>query len=376
MRGIKCLLLLVFMTTPAACNAFPGTPQAAASLPPPAAATTLYTPSGPEIISGLDTYFTNMAFSGSVLITKGGKILLYKSYGEADRSKKVPNTGKTKFRIASITKQFTAMAILLLQSRGKLGLQERACDYLATCPPGWQKITIHHLLTHTSGLPDYYAAPDWAFYQATPMAPNEIMEHFMDKPLDFPPGAGWKYSNSGYEVLGMIIERVSGTTYETFIKENIFIPLNMAHSGYLEGAEGLATGYADAYTTQPANFEHPSTLFAMGGLFTTVNDLVLWDQALFTDRLIPQDLSAKMFTPYHSVPDMGRITGFGYGYGWFIGDIQHHRAVFHPGRIAGFSTLNSVFPDDGIVVVVLSNQWIPSIYGMVGRLGELLFKEW
>ena len=117
------------------------------------------------------------------------------------------------------------MAILILQSRGELDVQDSMCDYIPTCPPAWQTITLHHLLTHTSGIPDYYSSPDWAFYQATPMAPSEIIEHFIDKPLDFQPGEKWNYSNSGYVVLGTIIEQVSGTTYETlyFIGNSVMI---------------------------------------------------------------------------------------------------------------------------------------------------------
>jgi len=369
----KCLLLLILITTLAACNAFSSTHPTVASPPAPTAKATLSALSDPEIISRLDTYFTNLSFTGSVLIARDGKILLKKGYGEADRIKKIPNTERTKFRIASVTKQFTAMAILNLQSRGKLDLQDSVCAYISTCPPAWQTITLHHLLTHTSGLPDYYSSPDWAFYQATPMAPSEIIEHFIDKPLDFQPGEKWNYSNSGYEVLGTLIEQVTGTTYETFIKENILLPLNMIDTGYLENTDDLSIGYPDAYTTLPASFEHPSTLFASGGLYTTVNDLYLWDQAVFTDKLIPKDLSDKMLTPYISVSDMGIYTGFDYGYGWFIGEIEDHRVLFHTGRIEGFTAINYVYPDDNVIVVVLSNQWTMSVNPF--QLADFLFGD-
>ena len=374
-RTSKCLLLFLLITTLAACNAFSSTPPSVAGPPAPTAKATLTALSDPEIISRLDTYFTNLAFTGSVLIARDGKILLQKGYGEADRAQKIPNTERTKFRIASVTKQFTAMAILILHSQGKLDLQDRACDYLSTCPPAWQTITLHHLLTHTSGIPDYYSSPDWVIYQATPVVPSEIIDHFIDKPLDFQPGEKWNYSNSGYEVLGAIIEQVSGTTYETFIKENILVPLKMTGTGYLENTDGLSIGYAGAYTTLPANFEHPSTLFASGGLYSTVNDLYLWDQALSTDKLIPKDLSDKMFTPYISIPDMGRITRIGYGYGWLIGEIKNHSMVFHTGRIEGFSAINAVYPDDKIIVVVLGNQWLGGVNGMVVRLADILFGD-
>ncbi len=369
----KCLCLLILITTLAACNASSSAPPTGTGPPAPTAKTTLHAPSDPEVISRLDTYFTNLGFTGSVLIARDGKILLNKGYGEADRVKKIPNTARTKFRIASVTKQFTAMAILILQSQGKLDLQDSVCAYMSTCPSAWQAITLHHLLTHTSGLPDYYSSPDWALYQATPIAPSELIDHFIDKPLDFQPGEKWNYSNSGYEVLGTIIEQVSGTTYETFIKENILLPLNMIDTGYLENTDDLSIGYPDAYTTLPASFEHPSTLFASGGLYTTVNDLYLWDQAVFTDKLIPKELSDKMLTLYISVSDMGIYTGFGYGYGWFIGEIENHRVLFHTGRIEGFTAINYVYPDDNVIVVVLSNQWTMSVNPF--QLADFLFGD-
>jgi CubicO group peptidase (beta-lactamase class C family) len=327
-----------------------------------------------ETISGLDAYITDARFTGSVLVAREGTILLSKGYGQADRDKKIPNTEQTKFRIASLTKQFTAMAILILQSQGKLNVNDSVCDYVSSCPSAWQTITLHQLLTHMSGIPDYYSSPDWVSYQATPIAPSELIEHFIDKPLDFQPGAMWKYSNSGYEVLGTIIEQVSGTSYESFIKDNILNPLKMKDTGYLEHAGVLAVGYPDAYTTQPDDFEDPSTLFASGGLYTTVNDLYLWDQALFTDKLISKDLLDKMFTPYVSVPDMAGITVFGYGYGWFIGENKNHRMVIHTGRIEGFIALNSVYPDDKVIVIVLSNQRSENV-GIGIQLANIVFGD-
>jgi len=355
----KHLFMLILITTLAACNAISTTP-------------TLTTDQ--EITSRLDAYITDAGFTGSVLVAKNGVVLLSKGYGLADRNKKIPNTGQTKFRIASVTKQFTAMAILILQSRGKLDLQDSVCNYFSACPPAWQTITLHQLLTHTSGIPDYYSSPDWTNYQATPMAPSELIEHFKDQPLDFQPGTMWKYSNSGYEVLGKIIEQVSKTSYESFIKDNILNPLKMEETGYLENAGDLAIGYPDAYTTQPANFEHPSTLFASGGLYTTVNDLYLWDQALFTGKLIPKELLDKMFTPYISLADMPGITGSGYGYGWFIGENKNHRILFHTGRIEGFNALNSVYPDDKVIVIVLSNQRIGD-YGIGIQLADIVLGD-
>ena len=336
-----------------------------------APATTTATPSAQDISSRLDDFLTKQtterSLSGSVLVAREGKLLLNNGYGEADREKKVPNTARTKFRIASITKQFTAMAVLILQARGKLGVQDRVCAYILNCPPAWEAITFHHLLTHTSGLPDYYSSTDWRTFQATPMTPSGIVAHFMDKPLDFQPGEKWNYSNSGYTVLGTLIEQVSGISYEAFIKENILDPLKMEDTGYLDNTEGMAVGYATANSTTPADFEDASSLYASGGMYSTVGDLYLWDQALYADKLIPKDLRDKMLTPY--LP-MSNFAGFSYGYGSMIGEIAGRRAVGHAGRIEGFSSLNMYFPDDKVAVVILSNQRDPPAYDIGIRLAK------
>jgi CubicO group peptidase (beta-lactamase class C family) len=339
-----------------------------------AATTATDTPSSvsdQSLPSRLETFLTKRSkesgFSGSVLVAREGRVLLSNGYGEADRDKKIPNTAKTKFRIASITKQFTAMAVLLLQARGKLNVQDRVCSYISNCPTAWETITLHHLLTHTSGLPNYYTSPDWVFFQATPMAPSDITAHFMDKSLDFQPGEKWNYSNSGYVLLGTIIEQVSGMTYGAFIKENILDPLMMADTGYLDDIEGLAVGYATENTTTPANFEDMSGLYASGGMYSTVGDLYLWDQALYTDKLIPRDLRDKIFTSYAMMTDG---SGWGYGYGWTVGVLANHRMVGHPGRIEGFSSLNTYYPDDKVVVIVLSNQRDPPAYDIGYQLAK------
>lgn len=203
------------------------------------------------------------------------------------------------------------------------------------------------------------------------MSPSDIIAHFIDKPLDFQPGEKWNYSNSGYIVLGTIIEQVSGMTYGAFLKEIIFDPLKMVNTGYLENTEPLAVGYNNATDTSPANFEDLSGLYAAGGLYSTIGDLYLWDRALSTDKLIPRNLRVKMFTSYASMPESG---GFGYGYGWMIGEIANRRVVAHPGRIEGFTGGNFYFPDDEIVVIVLSNQWNVAAYNLGVQLAKMILE--
>jgi len=374
-KRLSSLLLITVLT---ACSAPSTTPATATSRPitsatmisPPTPATARSDPSDQEIVSRSEDLLNNMIFDGAVLIARDGRVLLSKGYGEADRQKRLPNTAQTKFRIASNTKQFTSTAVLILQAHGKLNVQDHVCIYISNCPAAWKTITLHHLLTHTSGIPDYYTSPDWTAFQSTPITPTGVMSHFIDKPLDFQPGERWKYSNSGYTVLGVIIEKVSGLTYEEFVKENILAPLNMTDTGYLDNPGGMAVGYTDATTTSQADFEDASGLFASGGLYSTVEDLYLWDRALYTDKLLPQDLWQKMFTPYVSVPNMD---GFGYGYGWEIGQIANHPVIAHMGRINGFSSFNTYYPDSKVAIIVLGNQQNESVFYIGEQLARIIF---
>lgn len=341
---------------------------------PPSATTTLASPSVQEIISTTDTYLSELAkarlFSGSVLIARNGKVLVRKGYGEADHQKHLVNTAQTKFRLGSMTKQFTAMAILLLQARGKLNVRDRICTYLSECPTPWQQITLHQLLTHTSGIPDFTSFPDYKTSQGSPSSPTQTIARFKDKPLDFQPGEKWSYSNSGYVVLGAIIEQASGKTYEAFLQENIFVPLQMVDSGYDHNKGDLAVGYRDQ--TNLADFIDMSIPYAAGGLYSTVEDLYRWDQSLYTDKLISKNLRDQMFTPLALVPNSG---GFGYGYGWGIGKEGDHSVVSHAGGINGFNSAIVRYPNDKVVVIVLGNREDVDTSRICVQLAKMVFGE-
>ncbi len=178
---------------------------------------------------------TNLSFTGSVLVARHGQVLLLGGFGAADRAGGLPNTAQTKFRVASITKQFTALAILILQARGELNVQDRACVYLPDCPPAWRAITIHQLLTHTSGIKSYKDLPNYPAFRATPVAPAELTARFRDLPLAFEPGTQYGYSNSGYVLLGTIIGELSGMPCAEFVKTSILDPLGMSATGFLQG---------------------------------------------------------------------------------------------------------------------------------------------
>jgi CubicO group peptidase (beta-lactamase class C family) len=331
-------------------------------------------PSDQQIISKADTYLSKLTkaklFSGSLLMARNSKVLLRQGYGEADREKHEVNTAQTKFRIGSLTKQFTAMAILILQTQGKLNVHDLICTYLPNCPTSWQAITIHHLLTHTSGIPDFNRFPDFLTTLGSPSSPAQTIARFKDKPLDFQSGEKFSYSNSGYVVLGAIIERTSGATYEAFLRDNIFAPLQMVNSGYDHNNGDLAIGYLDQ-TSVPADFIDMTIPYAAGGLYSTVEDFYRWDQALYTDKLIPKKLRDMMFTPF-AMPKKG---GLGYGYGWGIGDEENHLLVSHEGAINGFQSGIYRYPNDKIVIIILGNQQDMKLFEMRKQIAKIVFGE-
>jgi len=314
--------------------------------------------------TALDSYLSHLVatgvLSGSVLVEQNG-ILFSKGYGLADVDAQIPNTPQTRFRIGSISKQFTAMAILILQDRGKLHVRDHICRYISACPTDWQPITIAQLLTHTSGIPDYTNFPGFAVTWTQPTTPEELIARFKDMPLDFTPGSVFRYSSSGYVLLGYIIEHVSGDSYATFLQQNIFAPLKMNNTGYDITHPALpqhATGYY-ADRSKPDAYD-PSVLYAAGALYSTVEDLYLWDSALLAGKLVSKQALEAMFTVQIPCPPSGRggcllSTDKGYGYGWFIGAEPQGKLIYHVGHIDGFFTYNGFYPERHLIVVVLSN---------------------
>ena len=310
-------------------------------------------PSATEIRTKVDEYLnaamTVTGFSGSILVARQGEPVVSKGYGMANVELAVPNTPQTVFRLGSVTKQFTAMAIMILQDRGKLRVSDPACQYLTGCPPAWQPLTIRHLLTHTSGIPNYTNFPDFARTAVLPTTSADMVGMIKDKPLEFAPGEKFAYSNSGYYLLGMIIERASGQTYADFLQANIFTPLAMKHTGYDNPStiiRNRAAGYArQAGETVNAAYMDMTIPFAAGALYSTTEDLLKWDQALYNDTLVSQKSRDEMFTP-----DKG-----GYAYGWSIGKRFDRQVIAHGGGIYGFATEIARFPADRVTVIVLSN---------------------
>lgn len=290
-------------------------------------------------------------FSGAVLVAKDGKPVFRKGFGLANREWNIPNDPTTKFRIGSITKQFTATAILQLQEAGKLSVDDLASKYYPDMPSAWAGVTIKHLLTHTSGIPSYTNIPH--FFEAESRrdrTPDEIIKLTADKPLDFAPGSKFAYDNSGYILLGYIIEKVSGETYADYIQHHIFDPLGMTSSGYDVSTTVIAKRAAGYSRTKAGLINTPflsmTEPFAAGSLYSTVDDLLIWDQALSAGKLLSPASYQVMFTDY----------GHHYGFGWFIDDKFGHQHIWHEGGINGFVTEFSRYPKDKLTVVVFSNQ--------------------
>ena len=291
----------------------------------------------------------NKTFMGSVLVAKGDEVIFDKSYGSANLEWDVPNTPDTKFRVGSVTKQFTAASILLLQEHGKLSIDDPVKKYFTDAPPAWDKITLFHLLTHTSGIPSYTDVPNVMELVAQPTTPRKLIDSFKSKSLLFEPGTKWKYSNSGYIVLGYIIEKVSGVTYQRFLDENIFKPLGMKDSGYDSNTQIIkcrASGYESrGGTFQNAPYIDMSETYSAGSIYSTTHDLLRWERALFGAKLLSQASLQKMTTPFKDE----------YGFGLFIRNLNGRREIEHGGDINGFNTDMAFWPDDQLTVIALGN---------------------
>jgi CubicO group peptidase (beta-lactamase class C family) len=333
--------------------------------------------SGAEIAPKADQYLQALTdsgrFSGTVLLARDGKTLFLKGYGFADEKSRQPNSAATRFPIASLTKPFTATLLLQLQKRGALSISDPVCKHLKPCPDAWKDITLRHLLTHTSGIPDYTRGPDFLSKMRTPRSADEVIATFRDLPLDFAPGAKYRYSNAGYYVLGAVIEKVSGRRFEAELAESIFKPLGMEATAYganVRALPRLASGYQPRGTgNETADYVDTSWLFAAGGIHSTVEDLFKFERALSTDVLLPARELADMWSAEHGE----------YGYGWQLlpatPKTLNRRLVFHAGGIPGFSTDLLRYPDEDVTIIILANLH-PVALGEVSRdLAAIVFGE-
>lgn len=288
----------------------------------------------------------------ALMVIKDGKEIKSAAYGLANLELNVPVTTNTVFEIGSITKQFTAACVLLLQQDGRLSVDDKIRKHLLNIPEGWTNVSIRHLLTHTSGIKSYTGLDGFALTSRLTQA--QFIKSIGVHPLEFQPGEVWKYSNTGYNLLGFIVENVSGQTYWQFLRGRILQPLEMNETADRNPAN-IITNRADGYEriNQAAfNRDYDVTdVFAAGAIVSTVGDLAKWSAALDTDKLLTAKTKEQMWTP-HSLTD-GNATK--YGFGWRIETVEGLRNLGHSGSTSGFSASFRRFPDNGLTVILLTN---------------------
>lgn len=292
----------------------------------------------------------------AAIAVRAGEEIFKGAFGMADLDLAVPAEPHMVYRLGSITKQFTAAAIMLLQQRGELSVDDPISNYLPEYPTHGHTITIEHLLTHTSGIFSYTAIPGYMAQRVrADLTTEELIDAFKSEPMEFAPGEQWSYSNSGYVLLGAIIEEVSGQSYPDFMRENIFDPLNMENTYY--GGPQVIPGRASGYQWMEDEYWHAPYLsmtqpHAAGGLLSSVGDLAKWDQALQKNRLLTAESFQRMTTPF--TLNNGETTD--YGYGFRLSEVRGHPAVEHGGGIFGFVTAAMRIPEEDIYVAILSNR--------------------
>ena len=320
-------------------------------------------------------------FNGSVLVAEKGKVIYKKGFGLADMEWNIPNQPDTKHRLGSITKQFTSMLIMQLVEQGKLKLDVPISTYLPDYPrKNGNVITIHQLLTHSSGIPNMTSFPGFLKnVSRNAYSPLQLVNMSADSTLQFKPGERFAYSNSGYLLLGYIIEKVTGRSYEQLLQENIFTPLKMNNTGY-DHHETLLKNRARGYEKNGrryvnADFIDMSVPYAAGALYSTVEDLYLWDQALYGNQLLRKENMDLLFAKH--IPSGGGH----YGYGWGMGEMplgntaERIETIGHGGGINGFNTQLTRIPSDKSFIVLLNNTGGAPLNEMTNAIAAILYDK-
>lgn len=312
----------------------------------------------------MDALAAHNYFNGAVLVGYKGEILLKKGFGSASFQYDIPNTPTTKFRVGSLTKAFTAMAILKLHDQGRLHI-DNTIDAIFPDYPNGEKITTRHLLNNASGIPSFTSTPDyWATKMRLPATLQEVVDSFKDLPLEFEPGTDMDYSNSGFMLLTAIIEKVSGQSYADFLKTAILDELGLADTGVDNGrtiVKHLAAGHTVSGDVMHTEFVDMSFPLGVYGIYSNVEDLYKWCQALLKGSLVDQNLLTQMFTGVR-----------GYGFGWFI-DEEPQKKYSHFGDINGFVNNLEVYPEEELVVMALSNINITPVTQITNDLAQIVF---
>lgn len=304
----------------------------------------------------LEKTFKSNEPGAAVIAVKDGQVVFRKGYGMANLELGVAIEPDMIFRIGSVTKQFTAVSILMLMEQGKLSLSDEITKFLPDYPTQGHKITIEHLLTHTSGIKSYTSLPEWLPLWRKDMTMKELIDLFKNKPMEFAPGDSWNYNNSAFVLLGAIIEKITGQSYGEFVEKNIFTPLGMTQSFY-DNTQRVIPRRAAGYSKNGSGYANAQYLsmsqpHAAGSLMSTVDDLAKWDASLYTEKLVKQESLKKAWTPF--VMNGGRPTN--YGYGWGITTLEGERMITHGGGINGFTCDVVRLPESKVYVAILTNR--------------------
>jgi CubicO group peptidase (beta-lactamase class C family) len=324
---------------------------------------------GPGKADKIDDYFTAQIKrlhvpGASIAIVRDGNITKAQGYGFANLELRSPATKETVYEIGSISKQFTATAIMMLVEEGKVRLDDTITKYFPEAPQAWRGITIEHLLTHTSGIQNHVAVPHWLDVFRTDLAfetapsRDELLKMFFKLPLEFQPGETWAYDNTGYYLLGIIIEKASGKSYWQFLDERIFKPLGMNATRSTD-PQPIVRNRASGYEWKKDHFENrpvllPTIAFSAGSLLSTVEDMAKWDAALYTEKLLKKSSLDQMWTA--RATNDGTDAPFNYGFGWFIENYHGHRLIQHSGGTPGFSSVIYRFLNDKLTIIILTNH--------------------
>ncbi len=323
-----------------------------------------------KIDSLLLSYAKINRFNGTALVYKKGKMILEKGYGYQDIKNKIPNDPNTIFQVGSITKQFTATVILKLAEENKLTLQDKLTKYFPDYPRG-NEITIEHMLSHTSGIYEYFRNPLYhQLKEEKSLTKEDRMALFRDKPMDFIPGTNFSYCNSGYELLGLIIEKITRKPYEQVVKEMILKPLKMAHSGF--DFKGLQSNlkakpyslYSKEKSIESIPWDSTAT-YSAGALYSNAKDMYLWHQGLLKNKIIKKSSLEKAYIPLLN----------GYGYGWWIESLYNKRVVSHGGNVDGFTSQFTRVPEDDICIVLLNNTYNHEIEIISNSILAILYNQ-
>lgn len=321
----------------------------------------------PQLSQRIDDLAALGGFNGAVLASRGDTVLFRKVYGTANHEREQPMALDTRFRIASVSKQFTSAAILRLQDQGILSVDDPVCRWIQPCPDAWAPVRISHLLSHTSGIPDLMQRPRWGEMRRTHQTPEQLTAASAEYSLSFEPGTRFRYSNAGYNLAGAIVTAATGRDYLEFLRSEFFDPLGMENTGFDDGTEETAMGYAwlaGGRTPQPDS--NASIVYASGGLYSTVDDLLTWTRALHGGRLLSAAGYRAMTTPHNPPEETPAATRRprGVGYGLYMADLGARMEpgflagqIYHTGSWAGFRALVTYHPATDTTVVALSNYY-------------------